>query len=507
MLYLNWFYMYTTLHTVAFPLSARYRLCAASAPSSVRETASGAAFPWSERHLRCLWYDPRYRPAAFDTADGQQVTVIDPGRWNLEAGPDFQDATLLAQPGARRVQGDVELHVRPAEWEQHGHRNDTRYQRLIAHVCWFPGTLPAHMLPPGTLQIAQQPAFTNRPTFSFEALDVTAYPYAALDAEPPCRMRLRARMPQEQAAVLDAAGQERLRRKAARMTSDIEARGADQVLYEETMAALGYKHNRQPFREMAVHLPEALLRDQSKADMRHAYAILCGVSGLLPLRARPDWDGETRAFIRSLWDLWWKHAAPWSGRTLQRTDWVLASCRPPNQPLRRLMAAAEWFGTRPTLAEHLRTIATQPADEFVPAALARLVMTGQATFWATRQGLGGDRLTRPLALVGRGRAAAIMLNVVLPWLAAQGHTTLVAAALALLPPEDDNQGVRHTAHALFGHDHNPALYRTGLRQQGLLQIFHDFCLNVHGGCVDCPFPHMLERWAGELAIDRELIKS
>jgi hypothetical protein len=297
--------------------------------------------------------------------------------------------------------------------------------------------------------------------------------------------------------VLEAAGHERLRRKAARMTADIEARGAEQVLYEETMAALGYKHNRQPFRDVATRLPAAILQDHATADTLQAYALLCGVSGLLPLRAATGWDGETRTFIRSLWDRWWKHAAAWSGRTLARDEWALANCRPSNQPLRRLMAAAEWFGARPTLAAHLRALAGLPGDEFVPAAFERLAMTGRASFWATRQGLGGGMLARPLALVGPGRAAALMLNVIVPWLAAQGHTALAAASLRLLPPEDDNQALRHTAHALFGHDHNPAFYRTGLRQQGLLQVFHDFCLNARAGCKDCPFPQALERWKGE----------
>jgi hypothetical protein len=486
--------MYTLCHAEAFPRAERYRTLLSLAAGTVKEPTP---FPWSERHLRCLWYDSQYRPAAFDTADGQQVTVIDPGRWNLEAGPDFRDATLVAQPGARRMHGDVELHVRPAEWDQHGHRTDPRYRRLIAHVSWFPGLLPSAALPPGTLQIALQPAFKSRPSFSFDALDLTSYPYATLDDEPPCRAPLRTRPPEEQAAVLEAAGQERLRRKAARMSADIAARGADQVLYEDTLAALGYKHNRQPFRDLAARLPQAMLREQSTAGTLHAYALLCGVSGLLPRRAAPGWDDETRAFVRSLWDLWWRHAAAWSGRTLLRDEWVLANCRPPNQPLRRLMAAAEWFGAGTTLADHLRALATRPAAEFMAGALTLLEGTGRDTFWATRQGLSADRLSRPLALVGRGRAASLLLNVVVPWLAALGHTRLAAATLPLLPPEDDNQGVRHTAHALFGHDHNPALYRTGLRQQGLLQVFHDFCLNVRNGCQDCSFPQALERWAEE----------
>jgi hypothetical protein len=60
-----------------------------------------------------------------------------------------------------------------------------------------------------------------------------------------------------------------------------------------------------------------------------------------------------------------------------------------------------------------------------------------------------------------------------------------------LPPEDDNRFIRHTAHSLFGHDHNPALYRTGLRQQGLLQLFHDFCLNSRECCGACTLPRAL----------------
>ena len=65
--------------------------------------------------------------------------------------------------------------------------------------------------------------------------------------------------------------------------------------------------------------------------------------------------------------------------------------------------------------------------------------------------------------------------------------------LKTLPAEDDNRFARHTAHALFGHDHNPDLYHSGLPQQGLLQIFHDFCLNSRNGCLDCAFPDALTK--------------
>ena len=48
----------------------------------------------SERHVQAIWYDGALRPEGLRTADGAPVRVVDPGRWNLEAGPDFRDAVL-----------------------------------------------------------------------------------------------------------------------------------------------------------------------------------------------------------------------------------------------------------------------------------------------------------------------------------------------------------------------------------------------------------------------------
>ncbi len=80
----------------------------------------------------------------------------------------------------------------------------------------------------------------------------------------------------------------------------------------------------------------------------------------------------------------------------------------------------------------------------------------------------------------------------IPFLAATGHAGILAReVLRRLPPEEDNHIIRRTAHALLGPDHNPALYHTGLRQQGLIQIFHDFCLNDRSGCQRCPLPTLL----------------
>ncbi|MFH0878500.1 MAG: hypothetical protein V2A34_02195, partial [Lentisphaerota bacterium] len=62
-----------------------------------------------------------------------------------------------------------------------------------------------------------------------------------------------------------------------------------------------------------------------------------------------------------------------------------------------------------------------------------------------------------------------------------------------LPAETLNSVIRRTADSLFGPDHSTTLYRHGLRQQGLSQIFHDFCLNDRSRCATCGLPELVRR--------------
>ena len=59
--------------------------------------------PISERHVQALWYDGALRPKDLRTTDGLSVRVIDPGAWNVEAGPDFSHAVLEVGPARRRL--------------------------------------------------------------------------------------------------------------------------------------------------------------------------------------------------------------------------------------------------------------------------------------------------------------------------------------------------------------------------------------------------------------------
>ena len=451
------------------------RTCSAAHEPSARYRA---AFHWSERHLQCLWFDSRYRPKMFPLAGHETLTVLDPGEWNVEAGPDFINATLLVQPGERRIRGDVEVHVRPADWDAHRHSADPAYSNVVAHVTWYTGPA-AKTLPGAAYPLALAEPIATRADLSLDDIDLKAYPHTVLPETPrPCSVFL-SNDPDRAKEVLRMAGQYRLREKSSRIAARLEQSGdRQQVFYEEVMAALGYKNNQGPFRALARLVPAASIRD---LPQEAALACLLGAARLLP---QPDAapDAEGRAFIRALWDTWWKQ----SGETLpEDTPWCLHGIRPHNAPPRRLAVAAALFGGgRDTLGSVGRLMANHPGAWFGPVA-EHLAGACEWPFWQQRLAFSSAPDTaRQHALLGGNRIAAILVNVALPFATAEeGH-----CAVSHLPPEDMSAPMRLTALHLFGRDHNPAaLYAdNGLLQQGLLQVHVDFCLNAQPECAGCP---------------------
>lgn len=354
----------------------------------------------------------------------------------------------------------------------------------MAHVTYFEGAISDGILPPGAIQIALRTRIAEQPAFSLENIDVTAYPYAALDHDrTPCADALSAWTPDRRESLLDCAGEERLRVKSLRMEVAMCERGEEQVFYEEFMSALGYKHNQQPFRHIARVLPLESLRSAAGTDKLRGYALLAGIAGLLP-SPQPGHDRETRTFLRSLWDCWWKYQSEWSAVSMMPSQWRTSGLRPQNNPIRRLAAAAGLFCTTPLIIEQLKVLPTADHAAWFHRAGRLITDTPGLDYWRRRLAFAGEPTCKESALIGQRRAAAILSNVVIPFLAANGVG--IERLLDHLPPEQDNALVRQTAHALFGRDHNPAMYRRGLRQQGLLQIFHDFCIGRRTGCPECP---------------------
>ena len=447
-----------------------------------------SGFHWTERHLQCIWFNDRLRPTRLTTITGEPVTVESAGHWNLEAGPDFLDAVLRVGTEQRRLVGDVEIHVRPTDWERHHHDRDGLYRRVVLHVTYFAGPPLRQAATPAFLHLPLCEALAALTAFSFDDVDLAAYPHAALPQTPrPCGLALRD-VPDTWAPLLAAAGRHRLEQKARALQERLARVGdREQVFYEEVMASLGYKHNAAAFRRLAQRLP--LSAWESAASARRHLARLLGAASLLPdLEAAAD--DEARAFVRGLWDDWWRNPVATSDG-VPAPAILRHATRPCNAPARRLAAAASLFQGGVRLAESLLAIPRTDPSRWFKWVASTLQQRLTWDYWSWHLTATGRRQAKPTTLLGESRLAAVAANVVLPLLAAED--TFPAALAEHLPTEDISAPMRETASALFSRDHNPALYATrGLYQQGLMQIHHDFCLNARAGCAQCALAAALQ---------------
>jgi hypothetical protein len=87
-----------------------------------------------------------------------------------------------------------------------------------------------------------------------------------------------------------------------------------------------------------------------------------------------------------------------------------------------------------------------------------------------------------------------MLPVLLYGAHAQGRANLQKLLLASYreaPRLPDNAMLRHMARRLLGDDPPLlALVTHARHQQGMLQVFEDYCSHDEGGCQGCDFPQL-----------------
>src|SRR5439155_10464843 len=148
--------------------------------------------------------------------------------------------------------------------------------------------------------------------------------------------------------LLRQAAHVRLQAKAAAFTARARVAGWEQALWEGLFAALGYKHNLWPFRQLAELLPSLNACEQITGTLAWQTRLF-GLGGLLPAELPKRGSDE---YVQQLWNLWWRERDAWTEITLPKTLWRFHGLRPANNPLRRLALAAHWLA-RGRLAESL----------------------------------------------------------------------------------------------------------------------------------------------------------
>lgn len=457
----------------------------AARPAATALAEPGMAGRPDERLLQQVWRHQRLLPDRLRTFDGRRLTVLHPGFWNREAGPDFRDA-LIQLEGDAPLSGDVEIDLQPQGWTQHHHAGNPEFRNVRLHVVWEGETPAGGELP--TLRLdgsldASLECLT-------EWLSDNAGEGLPCGQEGACAGPLARLAPDNRRGLLEQAGLVRLAMKADRIRARARQAGWEAALWESIFAALGYKHNAWPMRRIAALLPRIA---QGEPDLTGWQARLLGVSGLLPAvlsSTRP----RTDRYLRRVWDHWWRERAAFEEVVLPGAAWRLGGVRPANHPQRRLALAAHWLcrGDLPALLE--QWLLEEVPETRLATSLEERLRPGRDQFWEHHWTLNSPSREVPAALLGRTRLTDLAINAMLPWLWCRADAGVQAGLRGRVeerhrrwPAAQDNAVLRLARQRILPGVAMPEPLHS-VHQQGLLQVVRDFCARSDACCTGCTLP-------------------
>ncbi len=403
----------------------------------IGESRSGGGREMPERLLWKLWKRRAARQSEFRTGSGTRIRVLYPGRTGTSAGPDFRDA-LLDVEGMGLVRGDVEIHRRQQDWDAHGHGDDPNYSGVVVH-----GVVDVDSAETPLHNGASAPVVSLSDLLTDEEETGDIDDSEDIAASQLWDLLSRRGYPSpgnadEASALLDRAGDERFRRKAALLGKISAEQGPEQTLYEALLEGLGYRHNQQPFVRLAQAAPvEAMrraafpvLEQQRPMALRHWLLTVAGLN-----------DGPPGRLPAGL------------GPPMVRKEWHLFRVRPSNHPALRIGGAAE------LLARHL--------ERGLAAGLAEATHSPKLLV-AALSVEGCDDAGAP---IGTGRARDLAVNAVLPLLhfLNGGEHTHGLETYHRFPKLQGNEVLREMTEQLLPDEWRPVV-DSARRQQGLLHL-------------------------------------
>lgn len=419
-----------------------------------------------ERLMQYVWQHRLWPQTHLHTVDGLPVQIIDPGRLNTDAGPDFFNAKVVID--GHTWAGDIEIHVRASDWHRHGHDNDPAYDSVILHIVDRDDTAihrsNGEIIP--QMQMSCTPDFHHRYS---ELVNRSGY-------DIPCAQSI-SEMPKIYIADwIESLAFERIYSKTSRIEAILERSGGDweTACYATIARGLGFGVNGDPFERLALATPLMFIGRHCDS-LTTIEALLFGQSGLLdPTSTTPD------SYTASLQREYAFLAHKFNLRPLQSPGWKMARMRPANFPHRRIatLATLLYSGTR--MMSRLLEIHT-PDDAYKMFSPA---LTG---YWANHYSFGptSANTSSPMS---RTSINGLIINAVVPlqyaYAMAHNDSELADRAIAMLEslPPEKNVIVESFAGAGLKADN-------AFTSQGVIHLRRAYC-ETHK-CLYCRIGHRM----------------
>lgn len=412
-----------------------------------------------EELLHYIWRYQQYDNRDLLTTAGEDLQIVDPGQYNVDAGPDFLDGQV--QVGPTRWHGHIEIHLQSSDWLKHGHAQDPAFQNVILHVV-LREDVPIRLadnsrIPCLELQHRIDPAMLKT--------------YRKLYVQPakiPCQNLL----PQVPLLTkqwwLDRMCTERLEARTLRIAARLGQNRGDweKTFYETLAGGFGLRVNREPFEQLAERTPLSILL-RHRQQLFQLEALLFGQAGLLQVAfedAYPTSLREEYQFLQSKYQL----------RPVAGYPWKFSRMRPAGFPTIRLAQFAMLLHQ----SDHLFSkalVAETVAD------ISHMLDVQVSGYWATHYRF--DQLGKASAKRLGGQAVQqIVINVLVPFLIHYGKVRsregVIARARTLLEdiPPEQNKIIRDWTRLGLSPEHSGD-------SQALLQLRKEYCQKHR--CTEC----------------------
>jgi len=416
-----------------------------------------------EALLHYAWQYKLYYPNKLLTTTGESVEVIDSGKSNADAGPDFFNAKIKI--GDTMWAGNVEVHLRSSDWLRHGHELDDAYNSVILHVVKeadkiiYRGNgeaIPQMVLPYFTDLDERYDALLASKTF---------VPCAAkFDKVPSIVLR------SWQNSLLT----ERLEQKVRNIQTLLAANKNDwdETFYITLARNFGMSLNGAPFEMLAKSLPQSILA-KHKDNLFQIEALLFGQSGLLEVvnNQEDEYVNSLRkeyAFLQSKYKL-----NPIDGHL-----WKMLRLRPVNFPHIRI---AQFAALTHQSSWLFSKIIDKPNIEHIHT----LFQCDTSDYWTTHYTFETASSPRKKP-IGKTTLTVLLINTVVPFLFAYGqyrdNADLQESAIAMLeqlPPEKNS--------IIDGWNVLNVTVQSAYDTQALLQLKKCYCDEKK--CLQCRIGH------------------
>ncbi|GAD04615.1 hypothetical protein PORCRE_305 [Porphyromonas crevioricanis JCM 15906] len=407
------------------------------------------------------------------TEAGQAVSVLSPGELNIDAGPDFFNASIKI--GEAEMVGCVEIHKKSSDWYTHKHDRDPAYDNVILHIV-LQDDVPVYHANGSPLPTARISIPGAMQRLAGELLSRSKSPACIAEKD-------RIQEGEWQHWLLQLAG-ERLDRKAEQISQMLLPLQTDwnELTYILLARYLGGNVNAEAFEQLARHLPYSYIRKQ-RGQLLQIEAMLYGIAGLIPDPSTlGEADEDTIRYVEQLDREYCFLAHKYGLSPLPAGCIRMLRIRPAAFPTIRIAQFAALLHKHEFLFSRLMSASC------VEEAEAVFDQVRVSPYWLTHYSFSTTRPEIKEQGISRNTRQLIIANVLCPLLSAYGHirkdNSYRERAKRLLEqmPAEQNRYTRFFV---------PSVVKPTnmLQSQGLIQLYKVYCSASR--CLSCHIGYCL----------------